>query len=243
MTVYACRRCRQNDRITSISMVGSVHYDEGTSDRDACSGCPQCAGNYCASCANELEALCPCGGELVYGMMYRFNGDDRLPPEIAELRDTSLRYEALDRMRATRHMIVAEYEHFRRLIASCERIAVEQKCPLPDNPGLSIYRSHARKWGLAPVEAWDLFYSYAVPSNVDEMVQLLDEYCLEAVVRYLSNYPINQIGWQEREREYEDPKYHSPNFVPYRTAAEMCRQQREFIELLRSALEKHLSRE
>lgn len=118
MTVYACLFCEErHGRMTSLSISGCIYFDcELPTNKDGSYGCPQCATNCCALCANELDGECPCGGEFVHGVWYEYNGDGRLPDEITQHTTVEQRLSALEKTRSFRRMIPAEYNNYKRLI-------------------------------------------------------------------------------------------------------------------------------
>ncbi len=238
MTAYACILCEErHGRMTSLSISGCIYFDcDIPTNKDGSYGCPQCAINCCALCANELDGICPCGGEFVGGVWYEYNGDGRLPDEITQHTTLAQRLSALDELRSSRRMIRAEHKNYARLIELCDEFALKHDTDVQDNPGYHLLVEFNRTGGLSPIDAWGFIYNYAVPSNVNQMLAQLDDRCIECIEQSLSSYPIDDDGWQKLEQEYDDPKYHPADIVPHRSASEMVERDRRLATIVRNAL-------
>ncbi|WP_425617259.1 hypothetical protein NA78x_000932 [Anatilimnocola sp. NA78] len=174
----------------------------------------------------------------MHRVWYEFSGDGRLPAEITQYTMLEDRLAALDELRVSRSMIRAEYDNFKSLIIECERAAHAGNTEVAENPGIPILLTYIRVGGLPPVTAWALIANYAVPSNVDHMLSLLDGRCLEFVRANVECYPADESGWQQLEQKYRHSEANRQNLVPYRSPLEMVARDRALAMLLRSALAK-----
>lgn len=236
MTAYSCPHCRErHGRATSLTGHRCVYYDSDIpTNYDGMYGCPQCAKNCCALCAAELDGICPCGGELVHNVWYRYSGDGCLPPEIVQHKTLESRLAALDRLRSTTRMIQAEYDAFRRLIESSAQLAEKYNVPMPDNPGYLIVRRLTQLNALSPYSAANLVLDYATLGNIVPLLELLDDACIECINRTVSSYPTDDAGWRQLELKCTTQE----DYVPYRSPAENAVRLRTKIELVRAALAK-----
>jgi len=247
MTVYNCYLCevRHPDWSANISMGRGVYYEGDVRLTDiGCYGCPQCAKNCCPECAEAQHGICPCGGELVPNAMFRYSGDGRLPEEISQLPTVEERVKRLQEYCESHPIIKAEYDHYLHLIEMCN-LAREPDGTLPESPGLVMLRDACnQKYGISPWEAYSLISTYAVPSNVDRMLELFDERCFESLIEFLSqsSHDTDEEGWSaliERVRQDHDPR---SLYVPVRSPEEIVSNIRKTKMMLRAAVERLQSR-
>lgn len=247
MTVYSCYLCeiRHPGSSANISMGRGIYYENNVRMTDfRCYGCPECAKNCCPECAEAQQGICPCGRELIPNAMFHYSGDGRLPEEISRWPTVEERVKAVEDYRQSHPMIKAEYDHYLRLIKMCD-LAREPNGILPESPGLSMLRDTCnQKYGISTGEAYQIISGYAVPSNVDQMLELLDERCFEALIDFLNQSPqdTDEEGWRkliEWFRERADP--HSL-FVPIRSPEERVASIRKEEKMLRAAVARLQSR-
>lgn len=132
-------------------------------------------------------------------------------------------------------MIAAEYNHLKMLIEQCQKIA-DSGVGLPENPGLSKMTKLVDLQALSNSDAWGILQDHAVASNVSQMVRLLDDRAIAYVEKLLLRYPATEAAWTSLLKEYDDPKYHPSDEVPYVSAPELHRRTKELVTILRTAI-------
>ena len=217
MTVFGCHHCSSvHGRSTSLSSRGCMYFDSDIpTNFGGLYGCPQCTYLICALCADELSSVCVCGGELVHGIAFKYDPVE-LPKQIRQLPTTGQRTAALETLRSTTHMIVAEYESHLFTINAAEdsRTAGEA---LPPNGGSLLVRKLSRIYAKHVITARELawrIWDYVVEENVDELLSHADECVTRELRKLCDGYPTSPEEWDAFLVHCEPHDYHVPQRDP-----------------------------
>lgn len=220
-----------------------------------CSGCPECAGRFCQSCADDFFQICPCGGELQKDKYFELCCSNKLPNEIVQHKSLKDRINALNQIRPLYNLIEAEYNEYKRIIIECERDARAYRTEVQDNLGYHCL-TNKRSWPSGNMASYDkeevvyTLINHVLPSNIDTLLSLIsgefylekiyDKYFMEKLIELVDNAPRTEAEWKEREQDWTLFSIISDAvFIPEDAKTKSFECYRESIELLRG----HMQRE
>lgn len=204
------------------------------------SGCPECARHYCPTCASDLAMICKCGGELKDNNYFQLWSCSKLPEEIIQYKSLKRRIKTLNEIRPLYNLIEAEYNEYKRIIIKCERRAREAGTEVQDNLGAYLLSS-ALEGVLHCVEATILLIKHVIPSNVDQLLNLLaDDYYMKEIRTHLDAYPKTDDEWEELKGKNKIISLVNSNaiLIPEDCAAKSWESDRNSVQLLRKHLPK-----
>lgn len=213
------------------------------------SGCPECAGHFCQSCADDFLQICPCGGELQKDKYFELCCSDKLPNEIVQHKSLKDRINALNQIRPLYNLIEAEYNEYKRIIIECERDARTYKTEIQDNLGYRLL-TYKQSWTFGDMAFYDkeevvcTLINHVVPSNIDILLSLIsgefylekiyDEFFMEKLIELIDDAPRTEAEWKKCKQDWKLLSIVSDAiFIPEDGEAKRFECYRESIELLR----------
>ena len=217
MSTFGCSHCAHaHGRSTMLSFKGCYYFESDIpTNYGGLFGCPKCTYVVCALCAEELDSICTCGGELVHDVKYRYD-PIALPKSIRRLRTTDERRNALDALRIETKMILAEYNDHLYTINEAEESRAEGEPP-PPNIGASLMKKYARIYTKGIITAQEVasrIWDYAVEENVDEILSYLDEPVRRILDESCKSYPTTTQEWDEYVAKCVPAEYYVPQRDP-----------------------------
>lgn len=217
-----------------------------------CSECPECAGRYCQSCADDFLQICPCGGELQKDKYFELCCSDKLPDEIVQHKSLKDRINALNQIRPLYNLIEAEYNYYKYIIIECEKDARAYRTEVQDNLGYRLL-TNKQSWPSGSMASYDkedvvhTLIDHVVPSNVELLLSLIsgefylekihDEFFMEYLIELVHDAPRTETEWKKFKQDWKlISVVGDAVFIPEDGEAKCFESYRDSIELLRKHL-------